>query len=386
MGNSDQKNICFISVGTVASVLLVLLSLAVVGMINTASAATWYVSTDGDDDYGGTGWVDAFATIQRGIDEAENGDTVLVDDGTYTGEGNKNINLYYEIEVRSVNGPNSCIIDLENDGKGFYLLGPPVGSVIDGFTIMNGHPASDLDYGVGIECYGCFTTISNCIIKNNSGVQWGAGIRISGSGTHPVIVNTIFSGNHTTTGGSAVSIYQASATFINCTFSGNTSFNSVIAATIPTSITNSIVWNNNPGAITGNAGGIPNVTYSDVEGGYTGTGNISNDPEFIDPGNQDFRLSSTTACIDAGKNDTPSITEHDIDGKPRFIDGDDDMDAIVDMGAYEFGDIGECDFNEDLDVDGEDLAAFINDSAGYTLVNVVEDFGRNDCPLYSYIP
>ena len=163
MVDANDNTTFFTSVRAIAKLFATVIIIALPGMISTVSAATWHVSIEGSDSHGGTSWADAFATIQKGIDEAVNGDTVLVADGTYTGEGNKNINIYYEIEVRSVNGPNSCIIDLENDGKGFYLLGPPVGSVIDGFTIMNGQGAHDLDYGVGIKCYSCFTTISNCI-------------------------------------------------------------------------------------------------------------------------------------------------------------------------------------------------------------------------------
>jgi hypothetical protein len=57
-------------------------------------------------------------------------------------------------------------------------------------------------------------------------------------------------------------------------------------------------------------------------------------------------------------------TDKEKDGKPRFIDGE----TIVDMGAYEFDDICEGDFDGDGDVDGSDLAVF------------AADFGRTDCP------
>lgn len=455
MVHANEINFFFIFIRMIAMLIVTSLSIAFAGMINTSSAATWYVSNAGLDTNGGSSWGDSFATIQKGIDESVNGDTVLVDDGTYTGLGNKNIILgYAEIEVRSINGPKSCIIDLENEGRGFRMEFTPVASVIDGFTILNGRPESSLSYGVGISCWFCSTTISNCIIKNNSGVQWGAGIDIRGSSAQPVIVNTIFQGNHSSYAGSAVSVYQTSATFINCTFIGNTSFLSVIAGTIYTSITNSIVWNNYPGTI----GGV--VTYSNIEGGYTGDGNIDSAPFFLNTPNlwdrttaagttttievsdavrysigdeieinddevvrtvtfasgnivaftpalvsastfdmlienwgtgatdldEDFYVHPSSQCIDAGYNLVAGISDRDIDGKPRFIDGDGNMDAIVDMGAFEYGDIGECDFNEDLDVDGADLAEFINDSSGHTLTDFIDDFGRPDCPLYFFIP
>jgi len=281
--------------------------------------------------------------------------------------------------VRSVNGPQSCIIDLQNDGKGFDLdRTNTTATLIDGFTIMNGNPASEYDYGVGIRCAWCSAIIRNCIIKNNSGVQWGAGIDIRHSPAHPVITNTIFYNNHSSYAGGAVSIYQASATFINCTFYSNTSFISVIAATPTTDFINCIFWGNTPSStFTG-----LDISYSDVEGGNEGTDNIEINPEFVDPDNENFSLSSASFCIDAGSNVPPSIADHDIFGQPRFIDGDDDGEALADMGAHEYGDIGECDYDKDLDVDGADLVGFINDSAGYTIADFVEDFGRADCPYY----
>ena len=131
---------------------------------------------------------------------------------------------------------------------------------------------------------------------------------------------------------------------------------------------------------------VPAVTYSLVQGGYVGAGNINEDPEFVDSANDDLQLASDSPCIDAGDNTVPGMPAVDLDGKPRFIDGNGDMSALVDMGAYEYGDIGECDFNDDLDVDGTDLAAFIDNPAGYTPADFAEDFGRTDCPLYSYTP
>ncbi len=79
-------------------------------------------------------------TIQWGINACPNGGTVSVEDGVYTGGGNKN--LYWSgkhITVRSVNGPNNCIIDCENSGRGFcfYDTGQNSSDVILGFMIRN---------------------------------------------------------------------------------------------------------------------------------------------------------------------------------------------------------------------------------------------------------
>jgi len=90
-------------------------------------------------------------------------------------------------------------------------------------------------------------------------------------------------------------------------------------------VTNCILWGDTPYEI-----GYPNitVTYSDVEGGWAGTGNIDADPMFADALNGDYRLLAGSPCIDAGNNSVVEVTT-DLDGDPR-IQG-----ACVDMGAFE---------------------------------------------------
>jgi hypothetical protein len=98
-------------------------------------------------------------------------------------------------------------------------------------------------------------------------------------------------------------------------------------------IINSIFWDNTAkvdGAQIYLADGYANVTFSDIQGGFTGAGNIEGKPLFIDEGNGDYHLSSSSPCIDKGRS-MPSITE-DLDGivRPaRFTAG-------YDMGAYEY--------------------------------------------------
>lgn len=92
------------------------------------------------------------STIQAAIDAASGGDIVLVADGTYTGEGNKNLDFKGKaITVQSENGPESTIIDCENSGRGFYFNseeGP--NSIVSGFTITNGKTGYPDPDGSGI--------------------------------------------------------------------------------------------------------------------------------------------------------------------------------------------------------------------------------------------
>ncbi len=150
---------------------------------------------------------------------------------------------------------------------------------------------------------------------------------------------------------------DSSPTLNNCTFSGNS-----VLATHPYGgamynsssnpmLTNCVLWNDTPGELSGEAG-VAIVTYSDVQGGFAGIGNIDADPLFADPDNGDFRLQTGSPCIDAGDpNFVPAPGATDLDGLKRLWDGDANGVAAVDMGAYEFGShrYGDLDCNGNVD-------------------------------------
>ena len=114
-----------------------------------------------------------YPTIQAGIDAAVDRDIVLVADGNYVGPGNKDLDFKGKaITVQSENGPESCVIDMQGNGRGFYFhSGETKSSVLSGFTITNGRA----DYGGGIRC-SSEPTITNCIIIGNTAVRSGGGI------------------------------------------------------------------------------------------------------------------------------------------------------------------------------------------------------------------
>jgi parallel beta-helix repeat protein len=77
--------------------------------------------------------------------------------------------------------------------------------------------------------------------------------------------------------------------------------------------------------------------YGGICSDQTGlNGNISADPRFLDPANGDYRLDIDSPVTDAGDNTAPEIANIDLTGRNRFIDGDGNGQAQVDMGAYEF--------------------------------------------------
>jgi len=77
--------------------------------------------------------------------------------------------------------------------------------------------------------------------------------------------------------------------------------------------------------------GTPEVHYTDIECGYSGTGTIDADPLFV--GNGDYHLTSNEAaspCIDTGRDYAPELPSTDKDENARIIG------AYPDMGAYEY--------------------------------------------------
>jgi len=91
-------------------------------------------------------------------------------------------------------------------------------------------------------------------------------------------------------------------------------------------MTNCIIYYNSPDNL---GGPIITVNSSCTTPLPIGTGNITNEPIFVDLANGNLRLQSNSPCIDAGNNG--SVTSSlDLDGRPPIVNG------AVDMGAYEF--------------------------------------------------
>jgi hypothetical protein len=129
-----------------------------------------------------------YTTIQAGINDANDGDIVLVADGTYTGPGNRDIDfLGKAITVKSANGQENCIIDCQDSGRGFYFHnGEDPNSILDGFTILDGENS-------GIYCNSSSPIITNCTISGCSSGNAGGGICCVGG--RPYIINCIISSN-----------------------------------------------------------------------------------------------------------------------------------------------------------------------------------------------
>ncbi|WP_136061200.1 choice-of-anchor Q domain-containing protein [Pontiella sulfatireligans] len=321
-----------------------------------------------------TSWESSTTSIQDAVDIAENGDTVLIGDGTYN--VTSQIEIRTGLTVRSVNGCDKTIVDANGNCRVFRIIitktdrtGPVV---VEGFTMTGGDAIVKSNaIGGGITVRGSAPIkIADCIVEAND-ARWGGGIYFEvGTGEHvsAVVENCIIRNNRAKNSGGGVNvalrekatseitiqncnIYSNSAEVdgggvcvfvndkypenkvINCTIVWNRALNYGGAKNID--IYNSIIYGNSTPDIGGEQKKLRVFNSCSPSIDRSHTGNVGKKPRFVNAKRGDYRLQPDSPCIDAGSNiHTNQAT--DLDGNPRIMDGDRDGDAVVDMGAYEF--------------------------------------------------
>ena len=198
---------------------------------------------------------------------------------------------------------------------------------IDGFTIRDG------SYGIRVaDMYNYSTYINNCIITENYcdgiyaedtilNINYCTITENDYNGMHEVwnsavqrqigyVMNSEISNNGTN--GLDLESYWD---IINCTIVNNGEKG--LYGYRQFDITSSIIRGN---TIQIDLNNYYEVKYSNIQGGFTGIGNIDADPLFVDPLNDDYNLTQLSTCIDAGDPTLP-------------LDPDN---TVTDMGCYYF--------------------------------------------------
>ena len=258
---------------------------------------------------GGTG---DHPSIQSAINAADNDWTVVLENGLFQGEGNRDLDFQGKAIalISRSNNPDSCIIDCEGTEsephRGFlFQSGESSDAVIEGITIVNGYA----DEGGAIKCEnGSSPTIRNCVLMDNYATSGGA-LHCSEEAT-PLVEYTLLFSNEAATGG-ALFIENSSPTFENCTISYNHAPLAGAAFLLYStpSFESCILSNSIEGSAIYCVESDPILNCTDVvwnEGGdwmgciadqQNENGNFSNTPAFCDPESGDFRLQPGSPCL-----------------------------------------------------------------------------------------
>jgi subtilisin family serine protease len=254
-----------------------------------------------------------YPNIQEAIFRSWDAGTVWLDDGIYSGDGNRDVDFMARaITVRSRNGPQNCIIDCQatqaEHHYGFLFdkdEGPE--SILQGVTITNGFVAG-FAFGGAITCVRTSPTIIDCILVANTARRGGAiacktasptiasctltsntaesGAAISVEDDSPLVINCVVAGNHAERG-AGFWARTASPQIINSTFVANRATDAVGGIFCwrgNETVSNCIIWANS-GPLAPQFRGSNDPAYcciQDWTGG--GPGNIDIDPCFVDPG------------------------------------------------------------------------------------------------------
>ena len=200
--------------------------------------------------------------------------------------------------------------------------------------------------GGGVASINSSNIFESCVFENNLALMHGGAMTIF-SGT-PLVLNSYLMGNQVPgdvfLGGSAISVTSSRFSLVSCTVADNFSaaggtlslFGGNLWPSSDVQINNCILYNGG-NEITIYDGSEIQVTYTDIQGGWWGAGNLNIDPLFMNRGtwswdgtwqSGDYHLQGWSPCIDAGDPSFQTVGT-DIDGDPRILG------QIIEMGADE---------------------------------------------------
>ncbi len=341
-----------------------------------------------------------YPTIQAAINAAEDGDTVMVAPGRYTGDGNRDIRLWgKDIVVRSVSGPEVTVLDVEGTRhephRSFIAVdGEPPTCRIEGFTLRGGYLIGNTggsnNGGGGAAVYvrnssptiaACIMedndsdtllnvnvrdgnggavyvegtsnmTITGCVMRNNIAGRRGGALFVGHEFTANIVMSScVIDSNHAGNSGGGVYINRSMCSLMNTTLVRNSSVftaGAIDAEFCELNVANCVFWKN--------TGGTPNfwvdqfsqvtVAYTSIASGALGgsggmtwhEGNTTEDP-LLDQAT--WAPLPGSPLIDAGDPESPIMKgATDAAGEDRV------QFCRVDIGGYESLVPSDCNENE----------------------------------------
>jgi len=326
-----------------------------------------------------------YFSIQDALNVASSGDVIKAWPGAYGEHVDIDSSVADSITLQSY-APNdldtikaTIIASTIRPGSPFYeaesvRFYENTGSTVKGFTITspdanthsNGVTFDELSSG----------TITNCIIRNCN----NDGVRTENTYTGQMTIKNCWIYDNGADGsGSGIYInYSETPTIVrSCTIVDNNDCG-IKRKNDSVTISNCILW--------GNADDLNDcsATYSCIENGDGGEGNIFSDPCFVDEPNNNFHIRFYSDCKNAGDTGPDYSGEFDIDGETR------EMETAVDIGADEtYYRVHNLDkdkwyryIQQALDDANTNCVIEVNEGTYYEAV----DFGGASCTLTSLDP
>jgi len=291
---------------------------------------------------------------------------------------------------------------LNRDDNSYHVMTSTGDAVLDGLTIMDGQAngAYPHHYGGGLYIEGGRPKLLHCTFRSNTGFDGGA---VAALGAEPYLANCHISGNRALFFGGGLYNFDSTTSVVNCLMTGNSAgtdgagggaaicnmggssarvllsgstladnvgpwpeewvifnfnyFDNPFPPVQTLTIENSIVYNDGGSGLiwSANSSNV-GVSYSLLQGGWSGPGNLSANPYFVTRGlwsiegewidsSSDYSLQAISAAIDAGSNGLIPADAADVDrdgngSETHPIDLAEQsrvQNGQVDMGAYERG-------------------------------------------------
>lgn len=351
------------------------------------SAKTIYVHASASGANNGNNWNNAHKSLGNAISQAKTGDNIWVAVGTYK-PGNtpsSTFNLKEGVSIYGGFAGTETQVSARNPWVNICILSGEIGSPTDetdniqkimrvdlkdpvsisGFVFKDGYSTGFM--GSAMEIASCSPNVSyctfenckaiggytaggavtitgfndiaakpqffNCIFRNNESSVLGGAVHSNNDLNRPNFVSCLFDGNKATRGG-AINNAGGGVGVFNCTFVNNTADKGSATYTSSKSLTahiNGIIWDSNNSPVQNiSSSSTSTVNYCIIRGGFSGSGNLTSDPQFISSTNFGIKTTSPAKNSADPGFDVSTLPNIDVAGNTRVTF------KKLDRGAYEY--------------------------------------------------